>query len=215
MDSNHDFRVQSAASCHWTKRECLNCQRSGCRGAIRTPVPGFKVQGPATRRPGITLTLRLHCLLLIPPSRRIELVAHDGIEPSFPVGKTGGLPLAECAKKRKPPIFVGGSEKLRAMDRPRYMNVPSPAPCHANVAGVGKQSVWGLRIIGCSSISTVTSFRKFVNTKVAVLRQSEAAENNLSAERLALFHACTQMGRHQRAKFLSCTEYLSTQRCDH
>jgi len=27
------------------------------------------------------------------------------------------------------------------------MNVPSPAPCHVNVAGVGKQSVWGLRII--------------------------------------------------------------------
>jgi hypothetical protein len=31
----------------------------GCRGAIRTPVPGFKVQGPATRRPGITLSARL------------------------------------------------------------------------------------------------------------------------------------------------------------
>ena len=31
--------------------------------------------------------------------------------------------------------------------RPRYMTVPSPAPCHINVAGVGKQSVWGLRII--------------------------------------------------------------------
>ena len=28
--------------------------QTGCRGAIRTPVPGFKVQGPATRRPGIT-----------------------------------------------------------------------------------------------------------------------------------------------------------------
>ena len=56
MDSNHDFRVQSAASCHWTKREFLNCQRTGCRGAIRTPVPGFKVQGPATRRPGIKLS---------------------------------------------------------------------------------------------------------------------------------------------------------------
>jgi hypothetical protein len=50
-------------------------------------------------------------------------------------------------KKQKPPICIGGSEKLRAMDRPRYMNVPSPAPCHVNVAGVGKQSVWGLRII--------------------------------------------------------------------
>ena len=37
--------------------------------------------------------------------------------------------------------------------RPRYMNVPSPAPCHANVAGVGQQSVWGLRIITRSQLS--------------------------------------------------------------
>src|SRR6266571_4172504 len=51
---------------------------------------------------------------------------------------------------------------------PRYMNVPSPAPCHVNVAGVGKQSVWGLRIIACSSILTVTSFLKFVNTQKVV-----------------------------------------------
>ena len=28
----------------------------GCREAIRTPVPGFKIQGPASRRPGITLS---------------------------------------------------------------------------------------------------------------------------------------------------------------
>ena len=45
------------------------------------------------------------------------------------------------------------------------MNVPSPAPCHVNVAGVGKQSVWGLRIIACISVSTLTSFHKFVNTQ--------------------------------------------------
>jgi hypothetical protein len=51
------------------------------------------------------------------------------------------------------------------MDRPRYMNVPSPAPCHVNVAGVGKQSVWGLRIIARISIHTLTSFLKFVNTQ--------------------------------------------------
>ena len=50
------------------------------------------------------------------------------------------------------------------MDRPRYMNVPSPAPCHVNVAGVGKQSVWGLRIIACISIITLASFFDFVNT---------------------------------------------------
>ena len=32
------------------------------------------------------------------------------------------------------------------------MNVPSPAPCHVNVAGVGKQSVWGLRIIASTQL---------------------------------------------------------------
>src|SRR5437667_12881447 len=45
------------------------------------------------------------------------------------------------------------------------MTVLFPAPCHAKVAGVEKQSVWGLRIIACSLISTVTSFPKFVNTQ--------------------------------------------------
>ena len=34
------------------------CQ-DGRRGAIRTPVSGFKIQGPATRRPGITLSAEL------------------------------------------------------------------------------------------------------------------------------------------------------------
>jgi len=33
------------------------------------------------------------------------------------------------------------------------MNVPSPAPWHLNVASVGKQSVWGLRIIARSQLS--------------------------------------------------------------
>src|SRR6266436_6320940 len=36
---------------------------------------------------------------------------------------------------------------------PRYMNVPLPAPCHVNVAGVRKQSVWGLRIIARTQLS--------------------------------------------------------------
>jgi hypothetical protein len=64
-----------------------------------------------------------------------------------------GLPLAECAPKtRKPPILIGGSKTARSLI-PRYMNVPSPAPCHTKVAGVGKQSVWGLRIIARSLLS--------------------------------------------------------------
>jgi len=57
-----------------------------------------------------------------------------------------------CPKSQGPPICIGGSERLCAADVPRYMNVPSPAPCHVNVAGVGKQSVWGLRIIARSKL---------------------------------------------------------------
>src|ERR1700724_3964199 len=33
--------------------------QTGCRGAIRTPVSGFKVQSPAARRPGITPSAEL------------------------------------------------------------------------------------------------------------------------------------------------------------
>jgi hypothetical protein len=42
--------------------------QTGCRGAIRTPVPGFKVQGPATRRPGITPSaVLLSCTIYTTP----------------------------------------------------------------------------------------------------------------------------------------------------
>ena len=153
---------------------------SGSLPWIRTTISAFRAQRPAIGRRGnfeIVKELvagerferpypdsKSRVLPLDDPASHRNLVAHDGIEPSFPVGKTGGLPLAECAIKAKAPDFVGGSEKLLA-DCPRYMNVPSPAPCHAKVAGVGKQSVWDLRIIACSSTSTVTSFPKFVNTQ--------------------------------------------------
>jgi hypothetical protein len=43
----------------------------GCRGANRTPIPGFKVQSPATRRPGITPSaVSLSC------TERIRLLNH-------------------------------------------------------------------------------------------------------------------------------------------
>lgn len=63
------FRAQRPAI---GRRGNLNCQRTGCRGAIRTPVPGFKVQGPATRRPGITPSARLlSCTVCTtPPTHR-------------------------------------------------------------------------------------------------------------------------------------------------
>jgi hypothetical protein len=46
--------------------------QTGCRGAIRTPVPGFKIQGPVTRRPGITLSaVSLSCTACTtPPTHR-------------------------------------------------------------------------------------------------------------------------------------------------
>ena len=53
------FRAQRPAI---GRRGNFNCQRTGCREAIRTPVPGFKVQSPAIRRPGVTLAVvRLSC----------------------------------------------------------------------------------------------------------------------------------------------------------
>ncbi len=143
MDSNHDFRVQSAASYHWTKREFRIVKELVAGERFERPYPDSKSR----------------VLPLDDPASHRKLVAHDGIEPSFPVGKTGGLPLAECAQKHESPRFLSEAQKLRAADCPRYMNVPSPAPCHAKVAGVGKQSVWGLRIIACSSSSLLHHFR--------------------------------------------------------
>src|SRR5260370_31938876 len=71
------FRAQCPAI---GRRGNFNCQRTGCRGAIRTPVPGFKVQGPATRRPGITLSERLlSCTAHTTPltHRRYGQVSYD------------------------------------------------------------------------------------------------------------------------------------------
>jgi hypothetical protein len=56
-------------------------------------------------------------------------------------------------KNQKPPILVGGSENCALLIAPGYMSVPFPVPCHARVAGVGQQSVWGLRVIASSSSS--------------------------------------------------------------
>ena len=67
-------------------------------------------------------------------------------------------------KIQKPPICFGGSENYALWIAPLYMNVPSPAPCHVNVAGVAKQSVRGLRIIACISLITLALFRKSVNS---------------------------------------------------
>jgi hypothetical protein len=138
VDSNHDFRVQSAASCRWTKREYEIVKELAAGERFERPYPDSKSR----------------VLPLDDPASLINLVAHDGIEPSFPVGKTGGLPLAECAIKTKSPRFVSEAQKDYALLMcPRYMNVPLPAPCHVNVAGVGKQSVWGLCIIASNSSS--------------------------------------------------------------
>src|SRR6266478_5576138 len=66
--------------------------QTGCRGAIRTPVPGFKVQGPATRRPGITLSARwLSCTARTRPPihRRYGQASYDLYEHDPPI--RGGL----------------------------------------------------------------------------------------------------------------------------
>src|SRR6266852_9444925 len=94
---------------------------SGSLPWTRTTISGFRAQRPAIGRRGnfeIVKELaagerferpypdsKSRVLPLDDPASLINLVAHAGIEPSFPVGKTGGLPLAECAIKTKSPRF--------------------------------------------------------------------------------------------------------------
>jgi hypothetical protein len=56
--------------------------------------------------------------------------------------------IATRHKNQKAPDFViGGLANHSQMIAPGYMNVPFPALCRVSAARVGKQSVWGLRII--------------------------------------------------------------------
>jgi len=66
---------------------------------------------------------------------------------------------------------------------PRYMNVPSSAPSHVGVAGVGKQYVLGLSIIGLyltfysHIISEIRQPQKVVRDRAqAVAQAAQAAE---------------------------------------
>jgi hypothetical protein len=106
VDLNHDFRVQSAAPCHWTKREFRIVKERAAGERFERPYPDSKsrvlpLDDPASHLPFLHAWLR----------RCANLVAHDGIDPSFPVRKTGGLPLAECATKTKSPRLL--SEALK------------------------------------------------------------------------------------------------------
>ena len=54
MDSNHDFRVQSAASCHWTKREYEIVKELAAGERFERPYPDSKsrvlpLDDPASR----------------------------------------------------------------------------------------------------------------------------------------------------------------------
>ena len=62
--------------------------QDGCRGAIRTPVPGFKIQRPATRRPGIKPSaLSLSCTACTTPPirRRCGRVSGDPYAHDLPI----------------------------------------------------------------------------------------------------------------------------------
>jgi hypothetical protein len=78
------FRAQRPAI---GRRGNFDCQRPGCRGAIRTPVSGFKIRSPATRRPGITLSaVSLSCTVRTTPPihRRCGRVSCDPYERDLP-----------------------------------------------------------------------------------------------------------------------------------
>jgi hypothetical protein len=54
VDLNHDFRVQSAASCHWTKREFQNVKELAAGERFERPYPDSKsrvlpLDDPASR----------------------------------------------------------------------------------------------------------------------------------------------------------------------
>ena len=72
----------------------------------------------------------------------------------IPVKKRAQLPTRRnSAGKTKSPRFVSEAHKEpSAIDVPRYTTVPSPALRHVNVAGPGKQSVWGSSIEASSCL---------------------------------------------------------------
>src|SRR5271167_1713433 len=85
-----------------------------------------------------------------------KLAAGERFERPYPDSKSRVLPLddpashgqRDCIPKSESPRFVSEAQKNHALLMcPRYMNVPSPAPCHVAVAGVRKQPVWGLNVI--------------------------------------------------------------------
>ena len=68
-------------------------------------------------------------------------------------------------KNQKPPICIGGLEKLRAMDRPRYMNQPYPAMrCKRGRCREAIGMGFAHHCVYLSFYSDMIS-RKFVNTQ--------------------------------------------------
>src|SRR5207244_10288119 len=110
-------------------------------------------------------------LITLVAAKRIELEALARRLSRAPKSRAKPRDLPQFTIKTKSPRFVSEAQKDYALLMcPRYMNVPFPAPCHVNVAAVGKPSVWGLRIIARNSAITLALFGKFVNTKVVVGR---------------------------------------------
>ncbi len=101
---------------------------SGSLPWTRTTISAFRAQRPAIERRGnfeIVKELvagerferpypdsKSRVLPLDDPASTHNLVAHDGIEPSFPVGKTGGLPPGRMRHKNQKPPILSEAQKI-------------------------------------------------------------------------------------------------------
>ena len=90
-----------------------------------------------------------------------------------------------CRRLKRKPETVGLS--------PRYMNVPCPAPSHICVDGVGKLSVWSLRIIVESQFSLCHQFGNLSNREKWRGKSGAGCRNRtcfVSLKRRVHIHIC-------------------------
>src|SRR5207244_6451109 len=127
------------------------CTRAICQFAVISAAIAVELRCKLDLK---TFEFNRSCTHNLVAARRIELEALARRLSRAPKSRAKPRDLPQFTLKTKSPRFVSEAQKDYALLMcPRYMNVPSPAPCHVNVAGVGKQSVWGLRIIARTQLS--------------------------------------------------------------
>ena len=138
------------------------CTRAICQFAVISAAIAVELRCKLDLK---TFEFNRSCTHNLVAARRIELEALARRLSRAPKSRAKPRDLPQFTIKTKSPRFVSEAQKDYALLMcPRYMNVPLPAPCHVNVAGVGKQSVWGLRIIAKTQLSL---WHHSVNSSIA------------------------------------------------